>query len=736
MSLSCRVFSLMLLPLLGSCQSTPDRGQPAPTATGTAVTDTPTPPIAKRVPHQHTEHGVVRDDPYFWMRDDDREDPEVLAYLEAENAFAEAMLAETKDLQKVLFDEMTGRIKQDDNSVPVFHDGYWHYRRFEEGNEHPFYCRKKGTLDAEEQILLDANVGAKEHEYYQVGAIKTTRAGDLVAWTEDTLSRRIYALRIKKVPDDPKGAHEVLDDVIEGTSGNFTWSNNSDTLYYTKREEGTLRAYQVWRHKVGTPQSDDVLAFEETDDTFHLGVYRTKSDKYVVIHSSSTLTEEARFASADEPSPDFRVFLPRERGHEHSIDHADGRFYVLTNKDAVNFKVMAVDDDKTGSVDHWEEVVAHRHDVLVEGFELFKKYLVVSERTEGNTRIAVRPWDKPEAEHIIEADEPAYSMWPAANPQWDTEVLRYGYESLITPDRTYDYNMTTRKRELLKEREVLGGFHAADYVSERMWATARDGTKVPLSIAYKKTVDRTKPQPLYLNGYGSYGISSDPGFSYARVSLLDRGIIYATAHVRGGSEMGRPWYDDGKLGKKMNSFTDFIDSARHLHERQVSTPAQTAIMGGSAGGLLVGGVVNMAPETFGAMIAHVPFVDVVTTMLDESIPLTTFEYDEWGNPNQKEAFDTMMTYSPYDNVTEQAYPHILVMTGLHDSQVQYWEPAKWVARLRARTTSSIAKGGDKLLLFKTNMEAGHGGASGRFKPYEEKAFETAFVLKALGLPLK
>lgn len=684
----------------------------------------PEPPHAKRVDRSLESHEQVRNDPYFWMRDDEREDPEILAHLEKENAYTKAMLAGTEDAQESLFQEIIGRIKQDDNSVPYFVDGYWHYVRYEEGKEHPIYCRKQESLDAAEEVLLDANAKAEAHDYYKAVSVETTRKGDVLAWAEDTLSRRVYDIRIRNLETG-----EVYPEVIVGTSGNLTWANGSDVLFYVKKEEGTLRDYQIWRHRVGTDPKDDVMIYEEEDESFYVGLYRTKSNKFVVIHSSSTLMEEARFVSADEPEGEFWVFLTREREHEYQIAHAFDRFYVRTNYKAKNFRLMSVPEDKTQDKTAWEEVIAHREDVLLEGVELFKNYLAVSEQAEANTYLRVIPWNEPEKAYKIDFQEPAYVAWLGDNPNFESDVVRFGYTSLATPNAIYDFDMKTKKRELKKQQEVLGGFDVDEYKSHRLWATARDGTKIPISLVHRKDLDRSQPQPLYLYGYGSYGLNVPAHFSSARLSILDRGLIFAIAHIRGGNEMGRRWYDDGKLMKKRNTFTDFIDSAKFLHDEGWSKPAMTIASGGSAGGLLMGAIANMAPERFGTIVASVPFVDVVTTMLDDSIPLTTFEYDEWGNPNEKATYEYMLSYSPYDNVKEQDYPHIFVFTGLHDSQVQYWEPAKWVARLRRKKTDS------NKLLFRVDMEAGHSGAAGRFKQHRETAIEYSFLFDVLQIPL-
>jgi oligopeptidase B len=710
--------SLALVVFVAACGTTAkQKEEPAPV-------EPPKPPIAKRVDKKLTHHGHDRVDPYFWLRDDKRKNPEMLAYLNAENDFTKAVMAETEKSQTVLFDEIVGRIKKDDNSVPVFVDGYWHYTRYEKGKEHPIFCRKKENLDGAEEILLDANVRAKDQAYYRARSVKTARKGDRLAWSEDTVSRRIYKIHLKDLTNG-----KMFEEVLEGTDGTIAWGDDSDHLFYIKKEKGTLREYQVWRHKVGTPQKDDVLVYEEKDNTFWVQVYRSKSNQYMIIHIGSTLTEEARVLSTKTPEGEFKVFTPRERGHEYQIDHAGDSFYVRSNLNAVNFRLFTVKSSDVGTKDKWREMIPHRQDVLLDNFEVFKDFLVVRERAKANALIRVIPTDKASIGYEIPFEEPAFHTWIDDNPGYETDTLRFGYTSLTTPDSIFDFNMKTKERALKKQDEVLGDFHQDAYVTERIWAKARDGKMIPISLVHRKDLDRKKTQPLYLYGYGSYGMAMPAYFSSPRLSLLDRGFIFAVAHIRGGADLGRPWYEDGKLMKKMNTFTDFIDSAKHLQKLGYTTPAQTVAVGGSAGGLLMGAVANIAPQNFGAIVAQVPFVDVVTTMLDESIPLTTFEYDEWGNPNEEAAYKYMLTYSPYDNVKRQRYPAMLVMTGLHDSQVQYWEPAKWVAKLRH------TKLGDDLLLMHTNMETGHSGASGRFKKHKERALEYAFVFKSLGLAL-
>ena len=679
--------------------------------------DAPKPPIAKRVPHAMTHHGHTRQDPYYWLRDDSRKDPEILQYLKDENAYVDVVLKSTEKLQEELFEEIKGRIKKDDASVPYLLDGYWYYTRFEQGKEYPIHCRKAGSLEGVEEIVLDVNQEAAGHSYYRALGLKVSENNQLLAFGEDTLSRRIYTLRFKDLKTG-----KVSDEKVEGTAGSYAWASDNKTIFYVKRDEKTLRAYQLWRHTLGTDASSDTLVFEEKDDTFHIGIRRTKSRKYLILRSDSTLVTEERVLSADNPNGTFEPFLPREANHEYAVDHAGDRFYIRTNWQAENFRLMSSTLENSGDKSSWESVIPPKDDVYLESFEVFKDFLVTNQREDGLLGLTIIPWAQPDAAHNIDFGEVAYSAELGVNPSYDTTTLRYTYESLVTPDSVFDYDMVSREKTLKKQDEVLGGYDPANYKTERLWVAARDGVKVPVSLVYRRDLDRSQPHPLYQYGYGSYGYSIDPYFAAARLSLLERGFIVAIAHIRGGQEMGRQWYENGKLLKKMNTFTDFIDVSKALIDQGYTASDKLVAVGGSAGGLLVGAVANMAPQTYRVVVAHVPFVDVVTTMLDESIPLTTFEYDEWGNPNDKTYYDYMLSYSPYDQVGKQDYPHLLVMTGLHDSQVQYWEPAKWVARLRHRKTDN------NLLLFHTNMEAGHGGASGRFRRYKETALEYAFLL--------
>lgn len=676
------------------------------------------PPIAKVVPHRLEKHGHVRMDSYYWLNQ--REDPAVIAYLADENRWTEQVMQHTQELQEQLFDEIRGRIKQTDQSVPYFLDGYHYYTRFEDGKEYPIFCRKPGSLDAPEEIMLDVNELATGHDYFAVRGLAVSIENDLLAYAADTVGRRVYALRFKNLQT---GEH--LPDLIPSVTGNLAWANDNRTVFYAKQDPITLRWHQVYRHRLGTDPSRDVLVYEEPDSTFSSFVFRTKSKRYLMIGSSQTLSDEYRFLDADEPEGQFQVLQPRERNLEYSVDHFQDHFYIRTNLDAENFRLMRTPVTATGT-DHWQEVIPHRREALLQGFEIFKDHLVLAERKDGLVHLRIRPWDG-RPEHDLAFDEPAYLAYISTNPEFDTQLLRFGYTSMTTPNSTYDYDMETREKTLRKRDEILGDFDPANYETVRLQATASDGVPVPVSVVYRRGIQRNGGNPLLLYGYGSYGASRDATFSAERLSLLDRGFVFAIAHVRGGQEMGRWWYEDGKLKKKKNTFTDFIAVAEHLIANGYTASDKLFAQGGSAGGLLMGAVTNMRPDLFHGVIAQVPFVDVVTTMLDESIPLTTSEYDEWGNPNDPEYYEYILSYSPYDNVEPKNYPHILVTTGLHDSQVQYWEPAKWVAKLRA------LKRDEHRLLLKTNMEAGHGGASGRYRRYRETAFIYAFLLDLAGL---
>ncbi len=691
---------------------------PACRPSGDAASAAPKPPLAEIVPKELTIHGHTRVDNYYWLNE--RENPKVLAYLEAENAYLKAVLKHTEPLQKKLYDEIIARIKQTDLSVPFRSEGYYYYTRYDEGKDYPVYCRKKGSLEAPEEVMLDVNAMAEGHGYYSVTGLTVSSDNNLLAYGVDTVSRRKYTIRFKDL-----ATGETLPDAIPVTTGAAAWANDNKTVFYTQIDDTTLRSQKVFRHVLGTPVESDVLVFHEADETFNTGAYKTKSKRYIFIVSGSTLSTEFRYVPADTPAAAFKVFQPRERDLEYDVDHYGDRFYVRTNLGAKNFRLMTAPLGKTGKAD-WVELIPHRDDVLVEGFELFKGALVVGERKNGLVQARIMPWNKG-PEHYVDFGEEAYSAWLGNNPEFDTEWLRYGYESMTTPSSTFDYNMATREKKLLKQEEVLGGFDAANYKAERHYATARDGVKVPVSLVYRKGFVRDGTAPCLLYGYGSYGASSDADFSSARLSLLDRGFVYAIAHIRGGQEMGRAWYEDGKLLKKKNTFTDFIDCAGFLVAEKFADPGRLFAEGGSAGGLLMGAVVNMRPDLFKGALVGVPFVDVITTMLDKSIPLTTGEFDEWGNPEVKEYYDYMLSYSPYDQLEAKAYPALLVTTGWQDSQVQYFEPAKWVAKLRVTKTDK-----NPLLLW-TNIEGGHGGVSGRFRRLEQLAMEYAFLLDLAGI---
>ncbi|SDL86217.1 S9 family peptidase [Kriegella aquimaris] len=673
------------------------------------------PPIAKKKPKKLIVHDDERVDDYYWLNE--REDKEVLAYLESEKAYYEELTAATKNFEKELFSEMKSRIKEDDSSVPYKHNGYWYVSRYETGKEYPIYSRHKGTMDAPEEILFNGNEMAEGHEYFSIGGIAISPDNKLAAFGVDTVSRRQYTIQFKNLETG-----EIYGDKIEDTTGGAVWAKDNKTLFYVKNDTVTLRSDKIKKHKLGTAESFDEVVFHEKDDTFGTYVYKTKSKKYIIIGSYSTLTSEYQILESDNPDGEFKMFSKRKRGLEYSISHFDDSFYVLTNKDkATNFKLMKVGEDTTASK-YWEEFIPHREDVLLEDIDIFKEYYVISERENGLNQIKINRWDDTES-YYLPFESETYTAHVGRNPDFDTDTLRYAYNSMTTPSSVIDFNMRTQTKEVKKEQEVLGGkFKKENYISERIWATASDGVKVPISIVYHKDTALNVNTPVLQYAYGSYGATIDPYFSSVRLSLLDRGFVYALTHIRGGQYLGRKWYEDGKLLKKKNTFTDFIDCSKFLIKKKYTSPAHLYAMGGSAGGLLMGAVVNMAPELYNGIIAAVPFVDVVTTMLDDSIPLTTGEYDEWGDPNDKKYYEYMKSYSPYDNVKPQKYPNMLVTSGLHDSQVQYFEPAKWVAKLRELKTDT------NLLLFDINMDAGHGGASGRFEALKEVAKEYAFLL--------
>ena len=678
----------------------------------------PGPPRARVAPTRLETHGVVRVDDYYWLRE--RDNPEVTAYLEAENEHTRAVMAPTEPLQETLFAEIKGRIKQTDMSVPYREGDFTYHTRYEDGREYPIYGRRRVGGATAETVLLDVNLLAEGHDFCQVSGRSVSPDQRLLAYATDLEGRRIYTVRIKDL-----GSGEMLDDELTGVTANLVWANDSRTLFYARQDPTTLRWFQIYRHRLGAPQADDTLAYEEPDDTFNCEVGKSRSKRYLLIASYQTVSTEYRYLDADQPDGRFTVFLPRARDHEYHIDHYRDRFYIRTNRAARNFKLMEAADTQTDP-GRWVELIPHRDDVLLGPFELFRDHLVVQERRDGLVHLRVRPWEG-DAGHDIAFDEPAYDAYLSTNREPDTAVLRFGYESLTTPVSTYDYDMVARTRTLLKREEVLGDFDPSRYRSERLMATAPDGESIPISLVGRVGTTRDGTTPLLLYGYGAYGLSMDATFNSARLSLLDRGFVYAIAHVRGGQELGRRWYDDGRLGRKRNTFSDFIACAEHLVAERLTRPDRLFAMGGSAGGMLMGAVFNMRPDLFAGVVAQVPFVDVVTTMLDDTIPLTTGEYDEWGNPHERTAFDDILAYSPYDNIEAKDYPALLVLAGLHDSQVQYWEPAKWVAKLRALKTD-----GNPLLL-KTHMDAGHGGVSGRYRRYRETALQYAFLLAQAGV---
>ena len=672
-------------------------------------------PSAKKIEKQLIKHNDVRIDDYYWLNE--RENPEVIAFLEQENAYYEAMTAHTNELKDSLFLEMKSRIKEDDSSVPYKFNGYWYATRYEVGKEYPIFTRRFEKEDAEEEIMFNCNLMAEGLDYFNLGGLSISPNNELAAYGVDTVSRRQYTLQIKNLR-----TQEIYGDKIENTTGSAVWANDNKTLFYTKKDPVTLRSNNIYRHILGTSPEEDELVFHEDDETFTTFVYKTKSKEFIVIGSSSTLTTEFQILRADDPNGKFHVFSKRVRGMEYSLTHYEDNFYILTNMEgATNFKLMTTPEDQSES-EHWVDFIPHREEVLLEDIEMFNEYYVLSERENGLNKLKIVRWDTGES-YYLPFDNETYTAYVGTNPDFDTEILRYGYNSMTTPSSIIDFNMRTKEKEIKKEQEVLGGkFNKENYISERIWAPARDGKKVPISLVYHKNTKLDGSSPLLQYAYGSYGHTIDPYFSTVRLSLLDRGFIYAIAHVRGGEYLGRKWYEEGRLLNKINTFTDFIDCSKYLIERKYTSAGHLYASGGSAGGLLMGAIVNLCPEIYHGVIAAVPFVDVLTTMLDDTIPLTTGEYDEWGNPNEKEYYSYMKSYSPYDNVSRQLQPNLLVITGFHDSQVQYFEPAKWVAKLREN------KMDNNLLLFNINMDAGHGGASGRFESLKEVAKEYAFLL--------
>ncbi|GAL85514.1 protease II [Sporocytophaga myxococcoides] len=688
-----------------------------------------TPPIAEKIDYQVVSDAGIRNDPYFWMRlSDEQKDSEVqdeqtkkvFDYLNAENDYFQNVMKPTEKLQRKLYAEMTGRIKQEDESVPFLKNGYWYYVRYSEGSEYPVYCRKKGSLEAQEEILLDVNVMAKGHEYYNVVGLSVSEDNTKLAYGLDTISRRIYTIYFMDLVTGEYVGHP-----IPNTEGYVAWANDNKTIFYSKKDEETLRPDRIYRHIIGDSPEADKLIYHEKDETFYTAIEKSKSKKFLIIGSTSTLASYYKILDADNPLGEFTEFTAKESELEYQVEHFHDKFYILTNLNAPNFRLMETTDRKT-SKELWKEIIPHRKDVLLEDIDVFEDFFVLSERYNASTNISIIEHGTGKQKYLP-FEETAYTVFTKDNYEINTEWLRFRYTSLTTPNTVYDFNMRTGEQILRKRETVVGGYNPSEYKTERIWAVANDGTKIPMSVVYKKGLTLNGNNPALLYGYGSYGISIDPEFSSKRLSLLDRGFIFAIAHIRGGQEMGRHWYEDGKMFKKINTFTDFINCAEHLIKEGYTSSDKLFAQGGSAGGLLMGAIINLRPDLFKGIIAQVPFVDVVSTMLDESIPLTTGEFDEWGNPKNEESYKYMLSYSPYDNIQSKEYPNILITTGLHDSQVQYWEPAKWTAKLRDLKTDN------NVLCLRTNMETGHGGTTGRFKVYEEIAQEFAFVLMISGI---
>jgi len=672
------------------------------------------PPSAKKIPSKLTKFESVRVDNYFWLNN--RDNPEVIDYLEKENDYYEKMTSHTKSFQQEIFKEIKDKIKEDEESVPYFLNGYWYVTKFEKEKNYPIYIRKKDTLKSKEQILFDCNVLAKGHEFFNLSNFKISPNNKFIAFSTDTVSRRLYTIKIKNLETG-----KILEESIDNSSGSFAWANDNKTLFYTNRDIKTLRNDKIYRHTIGENSNKDKLVFHEKDNTFYTSVSKSKSNKFIIISSYSTLTSEFQFLDASNPQEDFKLFNKRKRGLEYSVSHYGKDFYIITNTDnSKNYKLMKTPIFNT-EYKNWKDVIKHRDDVMLEGIDIFKDYLVISERFNGLSRINIKKWDNSE-NYYLDFKSETFSSYTTTNIDFDTDILRYGFNSMTEPALVIDFNMKTKEKTIRKQQQVLDSdFKKENYISERLWAPSSNGVKIPISIVYKKGLKKNGKNPLLLYGYGSYGNTIDPYFSISRLSLLDRGFVFAIAHVRGSEYLGREWYENGKLFKKENTFKDFISSTKYLISEGYTNVKQSYAYGGSAGGLLMGAVINLAPELYNGVISAVPFVDVITTMLDESIPLTTGEYDEWGNPNDKKYFDYMLSYSPYDNVKKLNYPNLLVTSGLHDSQVQYWEPAKWVAKLRD------LKSNNNLLFLDTNMDAGHGGASGRFEALKEVAKEYTFL---------
>lgn len=705
---------------LGCSKPAPDSPgstQPAPPASST-MSQPPTVPARPYL--VRSPHGDRNDD-YYWLRDDERKNPEVLAYLQAENAYRDAMMAPVAGLQETLFDELVGRMKKDDSAPPYADRGYLYYHRYEPGKEYRILARKKGSHSAPEEVILDQNQRAKGHDFYSNGAYQISPNGMLMAFAEDTVGRRQYVIRFKDL-----ATGEVLADELPNAKANMRWAADNKTVFYIEKDPVTLLGKRVKSHVLGTDPATDAVVYEENDPTFYMSLDETSDHRFLILELSHTVMTEVRYLPAGDPGGSWRVFKPRERDFEYSVDHIGSRWIVHTNWKQTNFRLLQANDEVVGEPNRWEEIVSGDETTMIAGFQVFDDHLAIRERSAGLTRLRIRDWGTG-AERIVDTDESVYTVQLGTNKETSTDWLRYSYASMVTPNTIYEANMKTGERRVLKRDEVLGGFDRTNYETKRVWTEARDGTKIPVSLVWRKGFEQDGTAPLYQYAYGSYGSSVDPRFRSGVLSLLDRGFVFAIAHVRGGQEMGRQWYEDGKLLSKKNTFTDFIDVTEFLVNEKYCDPRKVSAEGGSAGGLLMGAIVNMRPDLYTAVVAAVPFVDVVTTMLDESIPLTTNEFDEWGNPKQKAYYDYMLSYSPYDNVEAQDYPAMLVTTGLWDSQVQYYEPAKWVAKLRTLKTD------DNPLVFSVNMDAGHGGASGRFQRQEETAREYAFILQQFGI---
>ena len=673
-----------------------------------------TPPNLKKIPKSLIKFNDKRIDNYYWLRE--RENPSVIEYLNRENDYYKKMTLHTKDFQDKLFHEIKNKIKQEDQSVPYFLNGYWYVTKYKENLDYPIYSRYKDSLKSKEEILFDCNKLAQSHDYFNLSNFKISPNNKIVAFSVDTVSRRLYTIKFKNLDNG-----EILKDEIINTSGTFAWASDNSTLFYTNRDTQTLRNDKIFKHKIGDALVNDKLVFHETDETFYTNVSKSKSNKFIIISSSSTLTSEFQFLSSNKPDDQFTLFNKRERGVEYSISHFEDHFYIITNKNnAFNYKLLRTELKNTSS-ENWIEVIGHRENVLIEGIDIFKDFLVVSERFNGLNRINIKPWNGSES-YYLKFESETFSCYTTGNLDFDSKKLRFAYNSLNEPHSIIEFDMFSKDKIILKQNQVLDTkFSKDNYITKRIWADSRDGTKIPISIIHKKNIKKDGTNPLLLYAYGSYGNTIDPTFSISRLSLLDRGFVFAISHVRGSEYLGRSWYENGKLLNKINTFNDYIDCTKHLIKENYSSSNHMYAYGGSAGGLLVGAVMNMAPELYNGIIAAVPFVDVVTTMLDETIPLTTSEYDEWGNPNKEKFYNYILSYSPYDNVSKINYPNLLVTTGLHDSQVQYWEPAKWVAKLRAN------KLGDNKLFLNTNMDTGHGGSSGRFEAIKDLAKEYSFL---------